>query len=377
MKQRIFLLTLLFLLILTRTNDISAKETKLNEDMFTNVENTLKDKEIDLSYTQLVKQLIHGNVKGVLHTIKTKMKEVFFKPYVDPKRSDQRNPDDRIYRSHLKKNLSDSFFQQSTANSAFYITYVILCGVMVHSFFFYLNKTVTQLVTLMADYMKGMIMAYSLAVVSTSGITTSTTVYEFYLLLIYAMTTLTNVVLLPMIKILFVLKIINHISKEEHFSRLCKTLEGVIKFLLKGFLSVLLGVQLIQSMILPAVDSMKNTVLQKGMSAIPGIGSGLNSAMTMVIGSAVVIKNSIGAVGILCTDRDHRPTSHRNHSSCSYLSTGRIMIQPISDKRITGAMDAVIQSGKLMLSMIFTMALLFILSVALIAFSTNVNYYAG
>ena len=31
--------------------------------MFTNVENTLKDKEIDLSYTQLVKQLIHGNVK--------------------------------------------------------------------------------------------------------------------------------------------------------------------------------------------------------------------------------------------------------------------------------------------------------------------------
>lgn len=36
MKQRIFLLTLLFLLILTRTNDISAKETKLNEDIFIN-----------------------------------------------------------------------------------------------------------------------------------------------------------------------------------------------------------------------------------------------------------------------------------------------------------------------------------------------------
>ena len=177
MKQRIFLLTLLFLLILTRTNDISAKETKLNEDMFTNVENTLKDKEIDLSYTQLVKQLIHGNVKGVLHTIKAKMKEVFLNRMLIQK--------DLIreilliaFTAAIFKNLSDSFFQQSTANSAFYITYVILCGVMVHSFF-YLNKTVTQLVTLMADYMKGMIMAYSLAVVSTSGITTSTTVYEF------------------------------------------------------------------------------------------------------------------------------------------------------------------------------------------------------
>lgn len=352
MKQRIFLLTLLFLLILTRTNDISAKETKLNEDMFTNVENTLKDKEIDLSYTQLVKQLIHGNVKGVLHTIKAKMKEVFLNRMLIQK--------DLIreilliaFTAAIFKNLSDSFFQQSTANSAFYITYVILCGVMVHSFF-YLNKTVTQLVTLMADYMKGMIMAYSLAVVSTSGITTSTTVYEFYLLLIYAMTTLTNVVLLPMIKILFVLKIINHISKEEHFSRLCKTLEGVIKFLLKGFLSVLLGVQLIQSMILPAVDSMKNTVLQKGMSAIPGIGSGLNSAMTMVIGSAVVIKNSIGAVGILVLIVIIvPPVIEITAVVLTYLLAG-IMIQPISDKRITGAMDAVIQSGKLMFSTFFS-----------------------
>ena len=88
MKQRIFLLALLFLLILTRTNDISAKETKLNKDMFTNVENTLKDKEIDLSYTQLVKQLIHGNVKGVLHTIRSQNERGLFKPYVDPKRPD-------------------------------------------------------------------------------------------------------------------------------------------------------------------------------------------------------------------------------------------------------------------------------------------------
>ena len=151
----------------------------------------------------------------------------------------------------------------------------------------------------------------------------------------------------------------------------------MIKFLLKGFLSVLLGVQLIQSMILPAVDSMKNTVLQKGMSVIPGIGSGLNSAMTMVIGSAVVIKNSIGAVGILVLIVIIvPPVIEITAVVLTYLLAG-IMIQPISDKRITGAMDAVIQSGKLMLSMIFTMALLFILSVALIAFSTNVNYYAG
>ncbi len=127
MRQRMFLLILLFVLILTKTNDISAKETKLNEDMFTNVENTLKEKEIDVSYTQLVKQLIHGNVKSVLNTIGSKMKEVFLNRLLIQK--------DLIreilmiaFTAAIFKNLSDSFFQQSTANSAFYITYVILSG---------------------------------------------------------------------------------------------------------------------------------------------------------------------------------------------------------------------------------------------------------
>lgn len=77
MRQRMFLLILLFVLILTKTNDISAKETKLNEDMFTNVENTLKEKEIDVSYTQLDKTADPRKCKSVLHTIKAKMKEVF------------------------------------------------------------------------------------------------------------------------------------------------------------------------------------------------------------------------------------------------------------------------------------------------------------
>ena len=134
MKQRIFLLALLFLLILTRTNDISAKETKLNEDMFTNVENTLKDKEIDLSYTQLVKQLIHGNVKGVLHTIKAKMKEVFLNRMLIQK--------DLIreilliaFTAAIFKNRPIPFFSKAQPIVHFILLYVILCGVMVHSFF--------------------------------------------------------------------------------------------------------------------------------------------------------------------------------------------------------------------------------------------------
>lgn len=368
---------LLFLIWLTfgTVSVLGAQASEgLNEDSLQSVEQSLKD-ETSISYTKIVKKLMKGNIKSAVNdlteSLSGKLKHNFLI---------QKNVLKQMIAAALIaavfKNLSDSFFQGSTGDTAFYVTYIILIGLMTNSFF-YLNTTVQNLVNLMLDYMKGMISAYSIAVVSTSGISTSTAVYEFYLLIIYAMSAAANMVLLPMIKILFVLKSINHISEEEHFSRLCKTLEFAAGIFMKGILSVILGIQLIQSMILPAVDSLKNTALQKGMSAIPGIGGGLSSVMTTILGSAVVIKNSIGAAGILILIVLVVPPFLE--ISCvvvSYMGAG-ILLQPVSDKRVTGAMDAVIQSGKLMLQMILTMTMLFILSIAMIAFSTNVNYYTG
>ena len=87
MKQRIFLLTLLFLLILTRTNDISAKETKLNEDMFTNVENTLKEqRDRSILYT-ISKTADPQKCKRCSAYDQSQNERGLFKPYVDPKRT--------------------------------------------------------------------------------------------------------------------------------------------------------------------------------------------------------------------------------------------------------------------------------------------------
>ena len=110
MKQRIFLLTLLFLLILTRTNDISAKETKLNEDMFTNVEKHLK-RQRDRSILYTISKTADPRKCKKVFCIrsKPKMKEVFLNRMLIQK--------DLIreilliaFTAAIFKNLSDSFF---------------------------------------------------------------------------------------------------------------------------------------------------------------------------------------------------------------------------------------------------------------------------
>lgn len=368
------LLCLLIFASLASLKPVYAAE-ELDQESLQGVESVLEEQGSDISYTQIVKKLMSGDIKGSIRYLWKKLSGDVFSSLV-------------VHKDFLKqiliaaiiaalfKSLSDAFFQGSAGNAGFYVTYMVFIALMTNSFYF-LDETARDFISMMVDYMKGMITAYSIAIVSTAGITTSTAVYEFFLMMIYGISLLTKHFIFPMIKVMFVLKIVNHISEEEHFSRLCNALERGASLLMKGFLSLVLGVQMIQSMILPAVDSLKNTALEKGISSIPGIGGGLNTVMTTLIGSAVVIKNCIGAAGILILFvLVIPPILQIAGVIVSYMAAG-ILLQPISDQRITGAIDAVIKSGRLMLQMILTMTALFILSVALIAFSTNVNYYTG
>ena len=247
---------------------------------------------------------------------------------------------------------------------------------MANSFFF-LNSITDQVISTLIDFMKGLITAYSIAVVATTGVSTSVALYEMYLFVIYIISLLVQSVIFPAVKILFVLKIVNHISLEEKLSRLCDTLEWAVRALLKALLAVVLGIQMIQAMLLPAVDSVKDGIFKKGVSMIPGVGQGVSTVTTTLIGSAVVIKNSIGVAGIfvLCVII-LVPLMQIGGILLSYIGTG-ILLQPVSDKRITGSLDAVIKSGKLLLRTVFTLSILFILSIAIVAFSTNINYYTG
>lgn len=357
-------------------NMVSAKEEEdLSEYSFEQVEKTLEKAKISFSYEELVKKLITGNIKGAFSMVRQSVGDQLFS-ILSENRNFMRQLIAVAIIAAVFKNFSDAFFQGNTGDTAFYVTYMILIGLMANSFFF-LNSITDQVISTLIDFMKGLITAYSIAVVATTGVSTSVALYEMYLFVIYIISLLVQSVIFPAVKILFVLKIVNHISLEEKLSRLCDTLEWAVRALLKALLAVVLGIQMIQAMLLPAVDSVKDGIFKKGVSMIPGVGQGVSTVTTTLIGSAVVIKNSIGVAGIfvLCVII-LVPLMQIGGILLSYIGTG-ILLQPVSDKRITGSLDAVIKSGKLLLRTVFTLSILFILSIAIVAFSTNINYYTG
>ena len=56
---------------------------------------------------------------------------------------------------------------------------------------------------------------------------------------------------------------------------------------------------MIQGLILPAVDGLKNTAVSRTVSAIPGIGNLFGSVTDTVLGSAVLLKNAVGVCGMI------------------------------------------------------------------------------
>lgn len=76
-------------------------------------------------------------------------------------------------------------------------------------------------------------------------------------------------------------------------------LEKLIGWILKASLGVVTGISLFQSLITPVVDSLKNSAVEKAVSVLPGIGNAADGVLELALGSAVVIRNSVGVLLLL------------------------------------------------------------------------------
>ena len=173
--------------------------------------------------------------------------------------------------------------------------------------------------------------------------------------------------LLPFIYSYVLLAVVNGVWIEEKLSLLMELLEKGIKAALKA----IVGVSVFQSVITPVIDSVKTSTLQKIVSAIPGIGGAADSMASLVIGSAVVIKNSIGVVLlILLVSMCLAPLMQILLTACCLKMAAAVM-GIISDKRITACTNKVGEGSMMLLKLTGTALLLFLISISVVAMSTN------
>lgn len=273
-------------------------------------------------------------------------------------------------------NFSGIFSGSQISETGFYVTYLLLFTFLSASFYTCIGIAKDVLSTIV-EFMRALLPAYFLAVSFAGGSLTSAAGYGWMLFSISAVEWLVTVLFLPAVRIYTLFVLAGHMMKENVFSKITDLMEAGLRWGLKTTAGLVLGFHLLQSMVIPYADSLKNTSVQRFISMIPGVGQGAAAISQLVLGSGVLLKNTIGAGGVLVLAGVCIIPLIKLSVLLLFYRLSAALLEPICDKRMVSCINAVGTGCQLLLRMVMTAMILFGVSLAVVCMAANVTYYAG
>lgn len=268
----------------------------------------------------------------------------------------------------LFANFTNVFSGSQAGEASFYLVYMLLLALLIHSFGT-LSADLSGSLEDLTAFMQALMPSYFLAVTAASGAATAMVFYEMVLGIIFLIQTLLLKAVIPGIQAYVIIQMINYLHKEDFLSKLADLLETVLEWSLKTITAVVIGMELIQNMISPALDSLKRDALGKTAAAIPGIGNVIDGATEVALGTAVLIRNCLGVTGILVLVILGLPPVIKLAGTVLAYKLLAALLQPVSDKRMTGCLWAMGEGCRLLLKVLLTVELLLLITIAVLAVS--------
>lgn len=271
-------------------------------------------------------------------------------------------------------NFSSIFRGSHISETGFFVTYLLLFTCLAASFFASL-QIAAKVLEQIFSFLRVLMPAYFMAVAFAGGSLSAAALYEVMMAAVTLVSWICKNILLPMVRIDVLLVLAGHVAKEETFTRMTELLEEAVGWILKTLTGLILGFHIIQSMVLPYADSAGQAGIRKLVELIPGVGSGANALTQVVLGSGVLIKNTMGAAAVaVLLILTLVPMAKLAVLMVLYQAAAAVM-QPVCDRRVVSCVNGIAKGHKLLLKIVAASLILFILAIALTCAATNVNYY--
>ncbi len=267
-------------------------------------------------------------------------------------------------------NFSRMFQNRQISDISFYALYLLLIALAISSFEAVVNWVRGGIEALTA-FMGVFCPLYFLAVSIARGSVTSVAFYHLVLFLIFLTEALILNFLLPILHIYMMVRVLNYLSEEDYLSKFAELIEMAVSWILKTALACIVGLNVIQGLISPAIDTVKRSVITRSAEAIPGIGDAIGGMAEVAIGTAVLVKNGIGMAGAVISIALCVVPLIQVACIALLYKLAAAVIQPVSDKRIVGCIETVGEGCRLLIGVIFTTGFLFLLTIVVVAASTG------
>lgn len=272
-------------------------------------------------------------------------------------------------------NFSQIFSGGQMAETGFFMTYLMAFALLAASFSESAGLA-GEVLSRQVNFMKVLMPAYAAAAVWAGAGMASAAWYEVVMLMIGGVQWLYLHLLLPGVRMYLLLVLADHMVKEDMLSKLTEALQSGISWGMKSLLGLVLGFQLIQGMVLPYADAVKTTGIQKLLQVIPGVGTGAGAVTKMVLGSGVLIKNTVGAAAVVVLLIISLIPIIKLAVLLLCCRGAAAVLQPVADKRLVACITSVAEGQKMLLGLVTAGFLLFAVTIALICLGTNAAYLA-
>lgn len=272
--------------------------------------------------------------------------------------------------SSILTHFVEIFDRHQIADLAYYFIYLLFTMILLRCFeqTAEIAKEVLDNIVL---FIQLLVPTYLLAVGVAGGLVTAGAYSQIFVIVVYGVESFLKGWLLDFISIYVMLSMVNGIWIEERLKLIIDFLHKLISLILKGALWIVTGFTFFQGLITPVVDTAKNSLLQKVMASVPGIGDVTEGVMQLVLGSAMIIKNSIGLLLLLLLMVLCAVPLIKILAIAWILRLAAALLGLVSDKRLVSCTNYMGEGCILLFRAAGTAMLLFIILLSLIAVSTG------
>ncbi len=264
----------------------------------------------------------------------------------------------------LLKNLQSAFSSEGISEIAFYACYALIIVMISRTFIVSLDLAKGVIVDI-TNFMSKVLPILVIMLGAAGGFTQAATMDPIVLGATIVIPKIYLNIIIPFILMTFVVNFANNISSESRLSTLAGSMKKITLWAQGIILTIFIGVLTIRGITSSTIDAVTLKTTKYAVdSLIPIVGKSFSDAISSVAGYSLIIKNAVGSIGLLVIILLILSPIIKIALSSTIFKLSAMLLEPITDKRITGSITAAGESLTLIMSSVLSVSIMFFILIA-------------
>ncbi len=263
-------------------------------------------------------------------------------------------------------NMQETFEGKGATKAAFFVCYLIIAGLATAAFLEAVQSG-REVIKNISVFMR-ILVPVSLVTLASSGALASATTFEMVFMAVIEITQwLIDKFFIPLILMTAAISLVNNLSENLNAEKLVQFMNKTTKWGIGIVMTLFVGIMGLQGVVTGSADGLTVKVTKfAAANLIPMVGGILSESVETLMNCSVVIKNSVGVLGIIFVILIAAIPILKVAASLIVFRLCAAVVQPISDKKIVKCISELADSVAGILALMVAVAVMFIIIITII-----------